>query len=287
MGWTCRSISSTAAASPRAFAASAASASARRACHASQARAGSSGAVSSSDSQRLGDGGPDGGQPRLPRREFGDGGQQREAVRRVAAARRVDLAREAEAIRCGVEPALIGVHAGAVEMQPDRGTTDRIQLETLIGGRRGLVPAAEIEQGLGDMTQEDAAVRAGHAKALRDRESFAGGLQRRLGAPDPIEQGGEVGVPQRDPLDTTELLGDRQPSAVGGDPTVHVSGHRLRPAEDAQGEGLLGPRQVASRHPDGLAGHRGGAARVAAEQPQARDLGEDPGPCRRRGLAPA
>ncbi len=155
--------------------------------------------------QRLGDGGPHGGQSALPCRQFGDRRQRGKPVGRVAAGRGVDLARQSEAFLCCVEPALVRVDAGSVEMEPGRGTTDRIQLEPLIGCRRSLVPAAEIEQGLGHVTQEDAAVRPGHAKALRDREPLARSFQRRLGAPDPIEQGGEVGVPERDPFDTARV----------------------------------------------------------------------------------
>ena len=284
MGWTCRSISCRAAASPRAFAAVCRvgfgtervprEPSQRRGerCSLLEAR------------QRLGDGGPHCGQVALPCRQFGDRRQRGKPVGRVAAGRGVDLARQSEAFLCCVEPALVRVDAGSIEMEPGRGTTDRIQLQPLIGCRRSLVPAAEIEQGLGDVAQEDATVRAGHAKPLRDRESLAGGLQRRLGAPDPIEQGGEVGVPERDPFDTAESLGDRQPTAVRGDPAVHVAGQGLGPAEDAERQGLLGRRADGLCDLDRITRHRRGPARVAAQQPKARCLGEDPGPSRRRGL---
>ena len=65
------------------------------------------------------------------------------------------------------------------------------------------------------------------------------GVERFLGSADPVQQGREVGMTERDPLDPTESFGDGHPSTERRDPPIDVPGHGLCPAEDASSQRLL------------------------------------------------
>ena len=114
------------------------------------------------------------------------------------------------------------------------------------------------------------------------RESIAGRSERGFGPADPVEQRREIGVAECDALDAAQALRDRHPLAERGDPLVHVPGHGLGPAQHAEGERFLRVGRGDLGHADGLAREVGGAARVAAEQPQPGGLGQDPGALDRR-----
>ena len=104
----------------------------------------------------------------------------------------------------------VGVDPRAIDVQPDRRGPTGSRLKPLVGSCGCLVPTSQVEQRLGDVPQQGAAVRPGDPESLGDGVSLASGRQRRLGPPDAIEQRREVRVTERDPFDATEPLGDRQ-----------------------------------------------------------------------------
>ena len=190
----------------------------------------------------------------LPRRELGRRRGQRSPVParpRVGGRQRVGSTKMLGGV---LEAALVGVDACTVDVEPDRGGTDRVQLEALVGGRGSLVPSPEVEEGLRDVPEQAAAVRPGHPEPPRDRISLAPGRQRLLGPPHAIEQRRQVRVTERDTLGTAESLGDGQPLAVLGDASLDLPGHRVRPAEDAECQCLLGGSRHGARDVDRLPG---------------------------------
>ena len=122
------------------------------------------------------------------------------------------------------------------------------------------------------MPEQTPAVRSGDTETLRDLESRTRRRQRGLGPPDPVKEGGQVGMTERDAFRTAQPLGDREAPTVRVDAAIDLTGQRFGPAKDAQAERFLGDRMHGASDLDSLSGQAPRTDDVTSEQAQPRRL---------------